>query len=161
SQSRAGLSSRSARLAARIEFGGPHYVLQGVRAACSRRRAFYSSRTGVSADISFDHHGVPLLGELNASAGARFTIFRVRLTNRPLARPAKSHQYRCHRHIPNGDSRNRPRRGDQYENNQNQVHPFLLPAGTSTRAPRESSGWESGSLMRGRGLLTIVTETGV
>jgi osmotically inducible protein OsmC len=35
----------------------------------------------------------------------------VRPTNRPLARLAKYRRYRCRRHIPTGDSRNRPRRG--------------------------------------------------
>src|SRR3984893_12980719 len=48
---------------------------------------------------------VDYFGRIPPGGGARVTIFRVRLTNRPLARSAKYRQYPSHRHIPNGNSR--------------------------------------------------------
>src|SRR3984893_6190114 len=59
------------------------------------------------ADMRVDY-----FGRTPPGGGARVTIFRVRLTDRPLARSAKYRRYPSHRHIPNGNSRTHPRTGE-------------------------------------------------
>jgi hypothetical protein len=101
------------------------WLTDGCRGGDPNRLVEGGSRTGVSANISFAHHGVLFLGELTRREARR-------------SQSSVSDQQVDHKHdqqntadadaaaiSPPGIAEAAAEEEDQYKNNQDQVHPFL------------------------------------
>jgi hypothetical protein len=101
------------------------WLTDGGRGRNPDRLVERSSRTGLSADISFAHHGVLFLGELTRREARR-------------SQSSVSDQQVDHKHdqqntadtdataiSPPGIAESAPEQEEQYDNNQDQIHPFL------------------------------------